>query len=87
MEYYMQAIGDNAAVSPFRVHGSRDCYVQPRLVAPNITQRDTPCYTFQPSKAMVAIVPSVSSPARLSSNDVFDENPSARQWYDLIRTI
>lgn len=30
----------------------------------------------------VAISPSVSSPARLSTNVAFDTNPSARQWYD-----
>lgn len=39
MGYHLQAIGDNALVFPFHVHGSRDCCVEPRLVAPNITQR------------------------------------------------
>jgi len=39
MDYHMQAIGDNALVFPSLVQGNRDCCVEPRLVAPNITQR------------------------------------------------
>lgn len=60
MDYYMQAISDNAAVSPLSVYGNRDCCVEPRLVAP-ILHTDTLCYTLQPSRALVAIVPPVSS--------------------------
>lgn len=67
MDHHMQAIGDNALVFPSLVQGNRDCCVEPRLVAPNITQRTRHATRFSLPRLWplsVSILSSVSSLVR-----------------------
>lgn len=81
-----QSVTTQRIPHPTCLYVSRDCCVEPRLhsSAERCTQtRHATCFSLPGlwSLFVTNFLP-VSSPARRSSNDALDTDPSARQWYD-----